>query len=210
MKVRYQGHSSFYFKGSRSVVTDPFDGVGFPFCSEESDFCLSSHGHFDHNAVDKQSSKVVITGTDTRGGEAISLIAIPSFHDRVGGKKRGNNTIFKFVLDNITFCHMGDFGEKVTSEIKARLGKVDVLFLPVGGVYTIDAREAVKLISLVKPKIAVPMHYRTPRNTVGVSGIDEFKKVCPFLIVDKPNEFELDYDSLPIETEVYLPDSSQF
>lgn len=211
MKVKYLGHSSFLLIGEYSVVTDPFADIGYEMERVKADYCLSSHGHFDHNAISLVDADTVISQkADESKGKNISLKISDSFHDGFYGKKRGSNLIYSFTLDGVRLCHMGDFGEKVNSDVKERTEDVDVLFVPVGGKYTINAVEAVKIVDYVKPKIVIPMHFKTPRSNVDVDSVNKFLSVAGCDVVRKPNEFIIDKNELKTESVIYLPDFLAF
>ncbi len=207
MKIKYLGHSAFLLGGNYSVCLDPFDKIGYDFEPQTVDFCLCSHKHFDHSACHLVKSAVTVFGEYEEGTEKISLKIIKSYHDNEKGAKRGENSLYKFVIDDITFCHLGDFGENVTPEISDRVGKIDVLFLPVGGKYTIDEVGALKVIEYVKPKIAIPMHYKTTKSNIDIKPISEFLNINTYKVEKVPTEFEIE-KPMNEETLIYLPDAS--
>ena len=94
----------------------------------------------------------------------MKITAIPSVHDDAGGEKRGKNLIMKMEMEGLTLAHMGDQGAPLTSEQIAALGKIDVLMIPVGGYFTIDAAQAYDMVRALKPRITIPMHYKTEVN----------------------------------------------
>ena len=170
MYIEYLGHSCFYLKGKdRSVVTDPFGDIGFPLKRAECDFVLSSHGHFDHNNFGGVKGGRIITET------ACGFNAIPCFHDEAHGKLRGKNNAFFFDLDGLRVLHLGDLGEPFTEENaeKFKVG-ADMLFIPVGGNYTIDGATAAKYAKAIGAKVTVPMHYKTRFNKIDISGPQDF------------------------------------
>ena len=174
MKVTYLGHACFLIEGEqKSVVTDPFSDIGYTVERVSADYCTVSHGHFDHSYTDGVSVKEVIDCSKP------SFLAIKSYHDANLGALRGENTIFKFDIDGITFCHLGDLGEFFTSDLVEEIGEVDVLFIPVGGTYTIDYKEAVKYANAINAKITVPMHYKTPKSQIDIDGVDNFLRRMP-------------------------------
>jgi L-ascorbate metabolism protein UlaG (beta-lactamase superfamily) len=176
MQLEWFGQSAFALSGSQSVVIDPFDdmhalaarGLEFrypPIEGATADLVLVTHEHADHNGVGVvKGDPVVLRSTaGTLQSPVGELVAIASEHDDVAGTKRGPNTIFRFVLDGIRFCHLGDFGQPaLRAEQRAAIGEVDVLFVPVGGGPTIGGTEAAALVRELAPKVVVPMHYRTP------------------------------------------------
>lgn len=204
MKIKYLGHSCFFIKGEdKSVVVDPFDGIGYPLERVKSDYCLLSHGHFDHCFSDGVDADKVIT--DGRDG----FLAIDTYHDSSLGRLRGKNVAFKFSVDGVTFCHLGDIGEYYSESLVEEIGKVDVLFIPVGGTYTIDAKEAVKYAQAIRAKVTVPMHYKTPRSNIDVASVDEFVDRSVF-VKRVDGEIEISEDTLPQECSVYVFDSNKF
>ena len=204
MKIRYLGHSSFLLIGSdKSVVTDPFSGIGYDMERVTCDYCTVSHGHFDHSAVNFVNARKIIT--DSEDGFA----AIESYHDPKGGLERGKNKIFVFSVDGIKFCHMGDVGEYFSERLADEIGSPDVLFIPVGGNYTIDYREAIKYADAIKAKITVPMHYKTAKSNLDIDGVQPFLKheKCVERVGE---EIELTKETLPTEESVYVFDDKNF
>lgn len=165
MDINYLGHSAFKIKGKTvSVVTDPFDSdmIGMKLPKTEADIVTISHNHGDHNNAE------VITGVkriiDAPGEYEIngtSFIGIDSYHDDKKGTERGKNTIFVIEMDGLRICHLGDLGHTLNESTIAEIGDIDVLMVPVGGVYTIDAKGAVDAINAIEPKVIIPMHFKT-------------------------------------------------
>ena len=156
MKLTWHGHSCFTLEsGQGTLVFDPYeDGSvpGLPPLELKADLTLCSHDHHDHNARET----VRLTGNSP----ALSVERLDTFHDPEGGALRGPNTIHIVTADGLRLAHLGDLGCMPEEEQLARLSDLDVLLLPVGGYYTIDAAQADRLADLLKPRIAVPMHYR--------------------------------------------------
>jgi L-ascorbate metabolism protein UlaG (beta-lactamase superfamily) len=175
MRIRWFGQSAFLLAGERTVVVDPFGdmsglasrGLRFdypPLVDVRADLLLVTHEHGDHNAVEVVAGEPVVlrarAGTfESPVGE---VVGIASEHDDAAGTKRGPNTIFRFALDGLAVCHLGDFGQHaLRPEQRAALGEVDVAFVPVGGGPTIGGAEAAELVRSLAPRLVVPMHYRT-------------------------------------------------
>jgi len=163
MLITYIGHSSFKLKGKDvTLLIDPYDpkiGKHFP-KQNDVDLVLCTHKHSDHHYLDNISSEYyLIDNPGEYDVKTVSIWGISSFHDKKEGAERGLNTIYVIEMEGITFCHLGDLGDVLTDTQLETMGSVDVLFIPVGGKYTIDASEAAKVIAQIEPHIVVPMHY---------------------------------------------------
>ena len=171
MKITYLGHACFLINGKqKSVVTDPFKDIGYQVERVTADYCTVSHSHFDHDFVDGVNATTVVKGAQK------GFLAIKSYHDANLGALRGENTVFKFEIDGVWFCHLGDLGEYFCQDLVEEIGEVDVLFIPVGGRYTIDCAEAVKYANAIGAKITIPMHYKTPQSQIDISDEKAFIK----------------------------------
>jgi len=164
VEVLWHGHACFEVRGKDGVVvTDPFRGVGLPEPKAEADLVLCSHGHGDHNNPDPVKGKtgeVLVGFVGSKKVGKIEVKGIATFHDDSNGSRRGKNSVYVFTVDGITFCHIGDLGHDLTPSQVEAVGKVDVLFVPVGGFFTIGPEAAWKLCLNLKPKLVFPMHYR--------------------------------------------------
>lgn len=178
IKVTYYGHAMFLVQEPRvKMVTDPFDeNVGYPLPELEAEVVLISHDHFDHNnAALVKGARNVIKESAPFFMESVKIEGCRSYHDAFQGKKRGENIIFKWHMSGVTFVHMGDYGEsELTGEQHEFLSETDVLMIPVGGVYTIDCRKAKEIVELIKPSIAIPMHYKTSCCQININDAGEF------------------------------------
>jgi L-ascorbate metabolism protein UlaG (beta-lactamase superfamily) len=177
MKIRYLGHSCFVLTESTgtSIVTDPYGDVGFDLPRVSADVVTVSHSHYDHdNAKAVEGNPVVLKeeGNYEIGGVHIS--AIRCWHDDENGAKRGENLIFKFGMDGLEICHLGDIGEACTSELLEALLPIHVLLIPVGGNYTIDAEQAKEYVDRIMPSVVIPMHYKTRGLNLDLDKVSEF------------------------------------
>lgn len=163
MDISYLGHASFRLKGKNAtLIVDPFDNkIGLKFPKVEADIVAVSHSHFDHNAIENVAgSPFLVEGPGEYEVRGVEIVGVNSFHDDKNGEERGKNTIYNFKIDNINVCHLGDLGQtSLTNEQLEEIGNVDVLLLPVGGHYTIDASEATKIAAQLEPRITIPMHF---------------------------------------------------
>ena len=178
MVIQYLGHASFRIKSKTSdIVIDPYDpkiGKKFP-KQKEIDIVMCSHGHFDHHYLDGiESGYFLIDGPGEYDVKDVSVKGIFSYHDKSKGSERGNNTIYVMNIEDVSLCHLGDLGDVLTDDQIEKIGPIDVLFIPVGGKFTIDAHEATKVISQVEPSIVVPMHYGN--TELGIDDVDKFLK----------------------------------
>lgn len=209
MRIRWHGHSCFEIENQQVVVTDPHDGksIGIKTPGVEGDIILVSHDHFDHNAVrivKKKKSEIVDSQGKYSLGE-VSIEGFTTFHDQEEGAKRGENVIYKFTMDNTTFCHLGDLGHIPGSDIIDKIKDVNFLFIPVGGTFTIGPEEAVELVKKLNPSIAVPMHYKVGGLSLNIKDVNPFLACFREENIHKVGvELEfLDCD-IPEETEIWV------
>lgn len=164
MEIKYFGHASFQAKGKNAkVIFDPFDPsmMGLPFKKIEADVVCVSHSHQDHDFISLvEGHPYVVRGPGKYEIRGVKVSGIPSFHDDENGSKRGRNTIYVAEIDGIFLCHLGDLGHKLSDKQLSGIAGVDVLFIPVGGFYTIDPKTAVEVIAQIEPRIVLPMHYK--------------------------------------------------
>jgi L-ascorbate metabolism protein UlaG (beta-lactamase superfamily) len=207
MDITYLGHSSFKIKGrSGSVVTDPFDPkmVGIKYAGVEGDIVTISHHHDDHDKSElvKNCGKV-IDGPGEYEINGISIIGVPSYHDDKKGEERGKNTIYVFEVDDLRICHLGDLGHKLSDSQIEAIGDIDILMIPVGGVYTVSTSTAVEIVQEIEPSIIIPMHFKDQSTSEGLS---KLSPVEPFLkemglTVEKLPKLSVKKEELVEETE---------
>jgi len=183
MKIAWYGHACFRLmvktkNGNRiTIITDPFDkptGLNPPRC--KADIVTVSHDHHDHNNVKAISGEpFVIEGPGEYDVKGIFIKGIYSFHDNLKGEERGTNTIYMIEAEDMKICHLGDLGQKeLSSNQLDKIGEVDILMVPVGGIYTINGSEAVQIINQIEPKIVIPMHYKLPKINLKLNKVDKF------------------------------------
>lgn len=198
MKIKWLGHSSFVLTEStgKTVLTDPFDPdmVGYGFLPQSVDIVTVSHGHADHNYMKGvKSYKKVFDVAGNYEYEGIHIVGFPSHHDDCDGKKRGKNVIFKLGMDGVSICHMGDIGEPCSPELIERLLPVNVLMIPVGGNYTVDAEMAKEYVDRLMPDIVIPMHYKVKHCELDIDKADPFLRLFDDECIEEEiDEIELD------------------
>lgn len=179
MKISWLGHSAFLLEESTGtkILTDPFseDLVGYAMPKVSCDAVTVSHDHRDHNYLEGVIGEPQII--DTFGAYEVKGVYVwgsRSFHDASGGEDRGNNLIFKFRADGVEVCHMGDIGESVKASFVESIGTTNVLLIPIGGVYTIDAVQAKEYVDILMPDVVIPMHYKTKDCSINIAKLDDF------------------------------------
>lgn len=207
MRIKWLGHSCFKIssKSGIRIVTDPFDdNLGYRIPSVETDIVTVSHGHYDHNFVDCLNGDFeVIDKVGDFNVKGIPIKGIHTFHDDEEGAKRGVNIVYTFDVDDIKVCHLGDLGHRLTPSQLEQIGDVDVLLIPVGGVYTIDAAQAVEVIKQLKPAVVIPMHYKTKALRLNVEPVEGFEELMgkaerPAQQVVEIKKDELDKNNLKV------------
>ncbi len=199
MKIKWLGHSSFLLTESTgiTVLTDPFDPkmVGYGFTAPPVDIVTVSHGHADHNYLEGVKSRKQVydaPGKFEYEGR-VHITGVQCFHDDGEGKIRGENIIYKIGMDGVNICHMGDIGEPCSPELVERLLPVDVLMIPVGGNYTVDAELAKEYVDRLMPQIVIPMHYKRKHCELDIDKVDPFVRMFDDEYVeDDVAELELD------------------
>jgi L-ascorbate metabolism protein UlaG (beta-lactamase superfamily) len=191
-----------------TVVTDPHDGksIGIKTPLVRADIVLVTHDHFDHNCVRiVRGDPSVVREPGERTLKGIRINGLPTFHDQEGGSRRGRNVIYRFDMDGIRFCHCGDLGHDLTEEQVRAIGPIDILFIPVGGVFTIDGAQARSLVAKLCPRIAIPMHFRWGGLSISVHTIEPFLQGLPEdAVVRVGNEVDFSREDLPPNTEYWV------
>ncbi len=122
-----------------------------------------------------------LKGAGSKTLKGISIKGISTFHDPSKGSERGANVIFNLSVDGMQVCHLGDLGHVLSDKEVSEIGPVDILLIPVGGYYTIDHKEATRVAEQIKPKVLIPMHFKTSKCTFPIAPVDDFlkgKKEC--------------------------------
>lgn len=206
MDITWLGHSSFRIKGKEAIiVTDPYGAaLKYPWPKPSANIVTISHAHPGHNnpaAVDGGPKLVY------RPGEYeiknVFIIGFPTFHDAAQGANRGRNTVYLMEMEDLRLCHLGDLGHAPSSKQIEELSGVDVLFTPVGGVSTIDAKAAAEIIRLLNPKIVVPMHYQT-KVTNWLEPLDKFAAGMGLREVVPQPKLTVTKTNVPPETRVVV------
>ncbi len=185
MKIKYLGHAAFVINsdGGVKIITDPYGtspDLTYGEITGSADIVTVSHDHFDHcNVAAVKGNPEVLRRAASSTARGIKFKGITSYHDDEGGRLRGGNVIFCFEVDGVKVCHLGDLGHRLDDKQTAEIDGVDILIIPVGGYYTIDAKIATEVCNQLKPGVIIPMHYRTNKGIPNISGVDEFLRGKP-------------------------------
>jgi L-ascorbate metabolism protein UlaG (beta-lactamase superfamily) len=211
LNITYYGHALFVIETTSGVKigTDPYNEQIKDILPDVSaDIVTSSHDHFDHaNITLFKGSPIVVDKPGETTVKEIKFDGIPSFHDEKKGSLRGSNILYKIMADNMIITHLGDLGHMPDLEQIEKLKDTDILLIPVGGVYTINSAQAVELINQIKPKIAVPMHYKEKDSKLNVDEVSSFtRRLDDFKEVG--HSFSTNKSKLPEPTEIRVMASS--
>ena len=207
MDITPLGHASFKLRGkSATVVTDPYDGAGvwlkYP-KHVEADIVTVSHNHADHSAVHLVGgTPFVVHGPGEYEIKGVGIIGVSSFHDEKQGAERGRNVMYRIEIDGVKIGHLGDLGHTLLSPQVDLLDGIDVLLVPVGGVYTIDAQIAAQVIADIEPRIVIPMH--DGRSNKELAPLANLLKVMNKGDIAPVPKLTISRDKLPSEMQIVV------
>lgn len=207
MRFYWYGHACFLIvtAGGTRVLTDPFDAtVGYSLPREPVDVVTVSHHHYDHDAAGEiKGHPRVVDSADKVQVKDVSIYGVSSYHDNTGGRQRGANTIFVIEADGLRSVHLGDLGHQLSPAQVRDIGEVDVLMVPVGGTFTVDAAGAAGVVNALHPQVILPMHYQTPwLQNLRLDPVEKFTAL--FSAVRRASDLEISRESLPGRPEVVV------
>ncbi len=193
MIISWLGHSCFKIQDKDIIIiTDPYGpGYGLKPPRLKADLVTVSHDHADHNYTSGiMGEPIIINGPGEYEVKGIYINGLNSWHDNQGGKDKGPNTIYRLEIEGVSLAHLGDLGHILDDRLVEQLEGTDILLMPVGDVYTINAKQAVEVISQIEPRIVIPMHYHQPefQTKNKLDGVDKFCReigICKRGLVDK-------------------------
>ena len=210
MKVKWLGQAAFLITSDAGIriITDPYapnERLTYDEIKESADIVTVSHEHGDHNNVAAvRGNPEVVREAVSVEIKGIKLNGIPTYHDNAGGSERGNNTVFCFEVDGVRVCHLGDLGHQLSDKQVAEIGKVDILLVPVGGNFTIDAKVATDVCGKLAPRVIIPMHYKNDKCGFPIGGVDDF--LCGKAGVSRLDASEVEFKQgvLPATTQIIV------
>lgn len=209
MELFWYGQAFFKIKGKNtSVIVDPFEdtftGLKLP-KDLSANIALKTHDHQDHNNLKAiTGDPILITGPGEYEISGVSIVGISMFHDDTEGKERGKNTVYNIQIDGVNIVHLGDIGHTFTESQVEEIGTCDILLIPVGSVYTIDAKQASEIVSQLEPKIIIPMHYGIENLKFPLEKVDLFLKEMGAEAVEAQPKLTISKDKLPEEPQVVV------
>ena len=208
ISIRWFGHSCFRIGNGKNIIIDPHDGhsLGLKPPDEKGDIILITHDHFDHNCyrVVQKSDSIIMNEVGEKTVDSIKIEGFPAYHDPVEGKKRGGIVVYSLEVDGIKMCHLGDIGHQIGEELEKNLSSTDILFIPVGGYFTINADEAWEIVEKLKPKAIVPMHYKLGGLSLRLDPLDKFTVNREDDVTMVGNEIKLEKSDLPTDPEIWV------
>jgi L-ascorbate metabolism protein UlaG (beta-lactamase superfamily) len=213
MKIKWYGHSAFLITSDQGakIMIDPYEPgafggqLSYGKIKDQVDIVLTSHDHADHNYTkDLPGTPQIVKGSGSKTAKGISMKGISTYHDPSQGSERGSNTIFTLKIDNIQLCHLGDLGHLLSDKELAEIGPVDILLIPVGGFFTIDPKEATRVAEQIKPKILIPMHFKTAKCGFPIAPVEDFLKGKTNSKRPKASEATFDKATLPQQMEIVV------
>lgn len=215
MKIKWYGHAAFLITSERGIkiIIDPYESgayggqLSYGKIEDMADIVITSHDHADHNDIKNlPGSPQIIKGSGTKNIKGISIKGISTFHDSSKGSERGENTIFVLTVDEMQLCHLGDLGHILSEKEIKEIGPVDILMIPVGGFYTIDAKQATHVAEQIRPKILIPMHFKTKKCGFPIAPVDDFLKNKTNYKKAETSEVSITKPNLPQKTEIIVLD----
>ena len=200
------GHSSFKLTESTgvSVVTDPYDQdkVGIKFPKVSADVVTISHNHFDHNCLSAlENYNVVVDTVGVNEIDGVEISGFRSYHDEKKGALRGKNIVYRIRMDGVETCHLGDIGEELSPMLAELIGSINILLIPVGGRFTINAEQAKEYVDLLMPDVVIPMHYMMEGYNTEFDELDEFLDLFPKKSIEYVEENEIQFDRTDFDGE---------
>lgn len=217
MNIKFLGHASFLLTTSAGtrIITDPFDSNAYPGAlkygriNENADVVTVSHDHADHHATNLVSGgPMIIKGSGKFVADGVDIFGVPTYHDDEHGVQRGKNTVFVLNVDGLRVAHFGDLGHVLTGDQAAEVGSVDVALMPVGGFYTIDAKQATKVAEQVSARVVIPMHYSNEKCSFPIAGVESFVSDKPYVVRKGESAVEINADELPLDRTVIVLEPS--
>jgi len=213
MKVKWYGHAAFLVTSDEGtkIIIDPYEPgafggqLSYGKIKDQADIVLTSHDHADHNdTAGLPGTPQAVKGSGPRTIKGISVKGVSTYHDPSKGSERGANTVFTIKVNQIQLCHLGDLGHLLSDKELAEIGPVDILLIPVGGFFTIDPKEATRVAEQIKPRVLIPMHFKTEKCGFSIAPVEDFLKGKTNIKRPKTSEVTFNKATLPKQMEIVV------
>lgn len=209
MDITWYGQACFKIKGkTASVVIDPFtpEKAGIKLPKLAADVVLVTHNHEDHNYTQAvtEGEPVIIAGPGEYEVKGCTIVGVQTFHDPNQGQERGKNTVYQITVDGVSIVHLGDLGHTLTKDQVSAIGVCDIVMVPVGGNYTIEASEAAEVVTQLEPSIIIPMHYAIDGLKYELAPLQKFLKEIGKEDAQPVAKLTITKDKLPDEPAVVV------
>ncbi|HUL21214.1 MAG TPA: MBL fold metallo-hydrolase [Thermodesulfobacteriota bacterium] len=213
MKVKWYGHAAFLITSDEGtkIIIDPYEPgafggqLSYGKIKDQADIVLISHDHADHNdTAGLPGTPQAVKGSGPKTIKGISMKGVSTYHDPSKGSERGTNTVFTIKVNQIQLCHLGDLGHLLSDKELAEIGPVDILLIPVGGFFTIDPKEATRVAEQIKPRVLIPMHFKTEKCGFSIAPVEDFLKGKTNIKRPKTSEATFDKATLPQQMEIVV------
>jgi len=218
MKIRYLGHASFelVLSDGRKIVFDPYESgaydgaLAYSPITGEFDVAVVSHDHADHRDRTVVSrSRNVVEGEGSYDFDGVKVKSITTYHDDSKGAERGKNLVSIVEADGLKVAHLGDLGHMLADREAGELKGVDIILIPVGGYFTIDAKTAKQVVDALQPKMVIPMHFKTPKVNFPIAGVEDFTALFTDVERTGVSEIEVTPDAMPSTLKVVVLEPSK-
>jgi len=209
MKIQWLGHACFRLRGrERTIVTDPCaPSTGYTIGRPTADILTISHHHPGHDHLAPVAgSPLVIDGPGEYEVGGVFILGIPAWHDSEQGARLGRNIVYIFDLDDLRLAHLGDLAHIPSPEQAEAMSGVDILLVPVGGGNSLDGAAAAEVVSLLEPRLIVPMHYKTAVAKAPLAPLEPFFKEMGLSSGDPLPRLTINRAQLPQEAQVVVLD----
>lgn len=206
MEITWLGHSCFRIKAREGIVLmdPPRKQAGLNIGKQTADLVTISHDHPGHANRETVQGRVVLDSPGEYEVQGILATGVQTYHDNKKGAERGTNVAFTVEVEGIRICHLGDIGHVPTSDEVEDLGQIHILMVPVGGSTTVDAAQAAAIVTLLEPRVILPMHYKLDGGREDLAGVDRFLKEMGSSSVQPQPKLSYSRTGLPSEPRVEL------
>lgn len=193
MNIIWYGLNCFKMQSKETVlVTDPFDSsIGIKSFQGQADIVTTSRKDAGENIKMIKGNPFIIDSAGEYDIKEISIQGISDFGSDNDKKTKEENIIYTYEMEGIKICHLGNIRSILSNSELDKIGQIDILFVPVGGNFTINGEKADEIINIIEPKIVIPMNYKTKGVNLKIDGVDKFLKEMGVTTSEKIQKFSI-------------------